>query len=116
MWHLTLHRWIGDPQDAIEEKLDEHLAWMRTQQLDGTVVAGGPSSDGNLGIIVFGHSSRDDVDELLRHEPFISAGLRQCEVIDWEVHHLLGIGGFDRKTITAMFGPPRSASNASSEG
>ena len=66
MWHLTLHRWIGDRHAAIDEKLDEHLAWMRTQQLDGTVLAGGPSSDGDLGIIVFGHSSRDEVDESLQ--------------------------------------------------
>ena len=78
--------------------------------------AGGPSSDGDLGIIVFGHTSRDEVDEILRHEPFISAGLRHCEVIDWEVHHVLGIGGFDTTTIAAMFGPPRNGSGASPTG
>jgi uncharacterized protein YciI len=102
MWFLTLHRWTGDRQEAIRSSLDDHLAWMRKQQLAGKVLIAGPTPDQTLGIIVFGHMSAADVDELCSQEPFIARGYRECEVIPWEVHHLLGIGGFDVKTIAAM--------------
>jgi len=102
MWQLTVHRWVGDREEAIRTSLDDHLAWMRQQQLAGRVLIAGPSADQELGIIVFGHLSKAEVEEVCRQEPFIVRGYRECEVITWDVHHLLGIGGFDKKTIAAM--------------
>jgi uncharacterized protein YciI len=102
MWFLTLHRWTGDRQEAIRNSLDDHLAWMRQQQRAGKVLIAGPTADQTLGIIVFGHMSQADVDELCSQEPFIARGYREYEVIAWDVHHLLGIGGFDVETIDAM--------------
>ncbi|MCX4904664.1 YciI family protein [Streptomyces sp. NBC_00878] len=105
MWHLTLHRWTGDREATVQhalEHLDDHLAWMREQQLAGKVLIAGPTPDKELGIMLFGHMSKQDVHELCRTDPFISAGLREYEVIPWEVHHLLGIGAFDTRTVNAM--------------
>ena len=102
MWYLTLHRWLGDREEAIKSGLDDHLAWLRQQQLAGKVLIAGPSLDGDLGIIVFGHMSEADLHELCSQEPFIARGYRDCEVIAWDVHQLLGIGGFDVKAIAAM--------------
>lgn len=102
MWYLTLHRWVGDREEAIKSSLDDHLAWMREQQFAGKVLIAGPSRDGDLGIIVFGHMSRADLDALCRQEPFVARGYREYEVIAWDVHQLLGVGGFDVKTIAAM--------------
>jgi uncharacterized protein YciI len=94
MWYLTLHRWVGDRAQAVEDRLPAHLAWMHEQQLAGRVLMAGPTPDRELGIIVFGHMSEDNVDELCRSEPFIVGGYREYDVIPWEVHHLLGIGRF----------------------
>ena len=102
MWYLTLHRWVGDRDEAIKSSLDEHLAWLREQHFAGKVLIAGPSHDGDLGIIVFGHMPRADLDALLRQEPLVARGQRECEVIAWDVHQLLGVGGFDVKTIAAM--------------
>jgi len=102
MWYLTLHRWTGDRERAIAQALPAHLAWMRDQQLAGRVLIAGPSPDRELGIIVVSHMSREAVDDLFRDEPLIAGGFRDYEVIGWDVHHLLGIGGFDVPTITAM--------------
>ncbi|MFJ6900691.1 YciI family protein [Streptomyces hokutonensis] len=101
MWHLTLHRWTRDRGEAMK-LLEDHLAWMRGQQLAGNIIAAGPTPDRELGIVLFRHMSRQEVDEICRDEPFIAGGYRDYEVVPWEVHHLLGIGGFDIKTITAM--------------
>jgi uncharacterized protein YciI len=102
MWYLTLHRWVGDREEAIKSSLDDHLAWMREQQFAGKVLIAGPSHDGDLGIIVFGHMSKADLDALCRQDPFVARGYREYEVIAWDVHQLLGVGGFDVKTIAAM--------------
>lgn len=102
MWYLTLHRWTGDRERAIAQALPAHLDWMREQQLAGRVLIAGPSPDRGLGIIVIGHMSREAVEDLLTDEPLIAGGFRNYEVIEWEVHQLLGIGGFDLPTITAM--------------
>jgi hypothetical protein len=99
---LTLHRWVGEREEAIKSSLDDHLAWLRQQQFSGKVLIAGPSHDGDLGIIVFAHMSRADLDVLCRQEPFVARGLREYEVVEWDVHQLLGIGGFDVKTIAAM--------------
>jgi uncharacterized protein YciI len=102
MWYLTLHRWVGDREEAIKSTLGDHLAWMRQQQLAGKVLIAGPSRDGDLGIIIFGHMSMAHLDALCRQEPFVARGYREYEVIAWDVHQLLGIGGFDLKAIAAM--------------
>jgi len=102
MWYLTLHRWIGDPSIAISQLLDKHLGWMQSQQLEGKVLIAGPTPDHQLGIIVFGHMAEAALHDLCRHEPFIEAGYRTYEVIPWDVHHLLGVGGFSRSAVAAM--------------
>jgi uncharacterized protein YciI len=101
MWYLTLHRWIGDRGEAIKI-LADHLRWMRDQQLAGNIIIAGPTPDRELGIMVFRHMPRDELDTICCRDPFIVAGYREYEVIPWDVHHLLGIGGFDMKTLTAM--------------
>ncbi|WP_275560617.1 YciI family protein [Streptomyces sp. 5-6(2022)] len=115
MWYLTLHRWSGDRERAIEEALGDHLAWMHHQQLTGRILMAGPSPDRGLGIIVVGHMRREAVDDLFRSEPFVAGGFREYEVIPWEVHHLLGIGGFSVPAVTAMLADERAHQNGATE-
>jgi uncharacterized protein YciI len=102
MWYLTLHRWTGGRTSAGREAIAEHLTWMREQQRAGKVLIAGPTPDHELGIIVFGHMPEAELHELCRTEPLIAAGLRTYDAHPWEVHHLLGIGGFDLETVAAM--------------
>lgn len=98
MWHLTIHRWTTQPS-GVPPYLAEHLAWMQDQQLGGRVLAAGPSADGTLGIIVFGHMPLAEVVALCSCEPFVARGVRTFDVIPWDVHHAFGVGGF---TIDAL--------------
>ncbi|MFD3485307.1 YciI family protein [Streptomyces sp. NPDC058665] len=99
---MTLHRWSGDRERAVKEALGDHLAWMHQRQLTGQVLIAGPSPDREVGIIVVGRMPGPAVDELFLNEPFVAGGFREYEVIPWEVHHLLGIGGFSVPAVTAM--------------
>jgi len=101
VFNLTIHKWIGDREEAMT-LLDTHLAWMRDQQRSGTIIAAGPTVDRELGIILLRHMSRDEVDAIFNTDPFVVGGYRSYEVIAWDAHHVLGIGGFDTKSVTAM--------------
>lgn len=83
MWYLTLHRWVGDRGEAIKSTVDDHLAWMRDQQRAGEVLIAGPTRDGDLGIIVFGHMSRAGPDALGHQGPLVAGAYRQYEVVEW---------------------------------
>ena len=99
MWHLTLHKWVGDPARAVHEQLEAHLRWMQGQQMAGRILMAGPTPDRSIGIMVFGHMSTDEVDDICRGDPFVAHGFRTYEVIPWDVHHVLGIGGFDPAAV-----------------
>jgi len=101
MWFLTMHRWAGDRAEAMKV-LPDHLRWMREEQLAGNIIVAGPTPDREIGIMVFRHMERQEVDEICSRDPFVRGGYRKYEVIPWDVHHVLGIGGFDLRTITAM--------------
>lgn len=101
MWHLTMHRWVGEPREAIESSLADHLAWMHEQQTAGRILMAGPTPDRSMGIMVFGHLERDDVDAICATDPFVARGFRTYEVIPWDVHHVLGIGGFTPEAVSA---------------
>jgi len=63
MWHLTLHRWTGDRAEAMK-LLERHRSWMRHQQLAGRIIVAGPTPDREMGIMVFGHMTRAELDEI----------------------------------------------------
>lgn len=101
MFYLTFHTWIGD-RGAAMKLLDAHLAWMRDQQRTGNIIAAGPTPDRETGIVLLRHMNRGEVDVVLGSDPFVAGGHRTYEVMEWDAHHVLGVGGFDRATVMAM--------------
>ncbi len=101
MFYLTFHKWTVDRSEGMK-LLDTHLAWMRDQQRTGTIIAAGPTPDRELGIILLRHMPREEVDAVFSTDPFVKAGFREYDVLAWDAHHVLGIGGFDTKTVMAM--------------
>ena len=100
-WHLTLHsatdefrRAAAARDDAIVSTLEAHLAWNRERHLDGRILFSGPNMQTMMGIIVYGRLSTEEVESDLETEPFIAAGWRTVEVIQWDVHQIMGIGSF----------------------
>ncbi|MBV8346019.1 MAG: hypothetical protein JOZ49_00330 [Mycolicibacterium sp.] len=73
----------------------EHLTWMRAQHERGTVLISGPSSDGTVGIYVLHVASREDAAALAASDPLAQDDRVRVEIIEWNVHQILGIGSFD---------------------
>ncbi|BBZ27555.1 hypothetical protein MMAD_18500 [Mycolicibacterium madagascariense] len=77
------------------ESVGEHLAWMRAQHERGTVLISGPSADGALGIYVIRAASFQRATDIAGTDPLSLAEGVRVEVIDWNVHQILGIGSFE---------------------
>jgi len=75
---------VAPPCIAVAAPIDdharvvEHLSWMRGQYVRGTVLISGPSADA-----------------LAATDPLVQDDQTSIEVIEWDVHQILGIGSFD---------------------
>ena len=93
MWYLVLSR----PLVAREQMmggLDDHLAWMRSQHDASNVLFSGPTADHSMGIYVIRATSREEAQIVADSDPFYSLGFRNYEMLDWEVHQVMGAGPF----------------------
>jgi uncharacterized protein YciI len=93
MWYITLRRNIR-PREEGNVTLDDHLVWMRAQHEAGTVLFSGPSADRTYGIYVIKAASRAEAEAIASSDPYTVAGLTAFELIEWEVHQVLGAGPF----------------------
>ncbi len=82
------------PSNKNRASVAEHLAWMRAQHDRGAVLISGPSADGALGIYVIRAGSHEHATALAATDPLAAADGVRVEVIDWNVHQIMGIGSF----------------------
>ena len=92
-FYLVLRRHASPVDD--HTRVIEHLEWMRAQHERGTVLISGPSSDGAAGIYVLRAPSRKDAAALAASDPLAQDDRVRVEVIEWDIHQILGIGSFD---------------------
>jgi uncharacterized protein YciI len=93
MWYLGLRRNV-QPRSEWTVSLDEHLDWMRRQHQAGSIVISGPTPDRSLGIYLIRAGSREEAERIAASDPFTAAGHCAFELIEWEVHQILGAGSF----------------------
>ena len=93
MWYLVMSRPAAD-REQLRASLDDHLAWMRSQHGASKVLFSGPTADHSMGIYVIAAPSRADAQAIADSDPFHALGLRSYEMLDWEVHQVLGAGPF----------------------
>ena len=93
MWYLALRRSL-QPRDQWTVSLDEHLAWMRQQHENGSITVSGPTPDRQLGIYLIRAASRAEAEQIAAADPFTTAGHCTYELIEWEIHQILGAGPF----------------------
>jgi uncharacterized protein YciI len=92
-WYLALRRNLR-PREEWTVSLDEHLAWIKEQHEAGTIVISGPTPDRRLGIYLIRAASRERAEQIAAADPFTAAGFCAFELIEWEVHQILGAGPF----------------------
>jgi uncharacterized protein YciI len=74
--------------------LDQHLVWMKQQHETGTILFSGPTADRKYGVYVIRAGGRDEAERIAAGDPYTAAGFCAFELLEWEVHQILGAGPF----------------------
>jgi uncharacterized protein YciI len=67
---------------------------MKQQHDAGKILFSGPSSDRKYGIYVIRASSKDEAAKIAASDPYTAAGFTSFELLEWEVHQIMGAGNF----------------------
>jgi len=100
MFYITLRRRVVGAEGR-KVALDTHLQWMQQQHHDGTILMSGPSTDRAYGIYLIRADSREEAERIASSDPYTVAGETTFELIEWEVHQVLGIGPFTAAGLRA---------------
>jgi hypothetical protein len=94
-WYLAIRR-MTRPTGEWGERVGNHLTWLRDQHERGVILISGPTPDHMTGLYVMRAPSHHEAAAIVAEDPLAQDGLATVEIIDWEVHQILGIGSFDR--------------------
>ncbi|MFQ5879853.1 MAG: YciI family protein [Dehalococcoidia bacterium] len=100
MWYLVLSRWTV-PIEQGAAYINDHLEFQYRNHQAGNILFSGPTPDLSVGIYVIRASSLDEAKRTADADPFHAQGVRQYEMLEWEVHQILGAGPFSAEA----FGP-----------
>ncbi len=95
MWYL-IHRRSVRPRAEWTVTLDQHLAWMKRQHEAGKILLSGPTRDRKVGIYVIRAESREEAERIAASDPYTEGGFCTFDLYEWEVHQILGVGGFGK--------------------
>ena len=91
MWYLVLSR-RDAPAEEVRPRTPEHLDWMKKQHEAGNVLFSGPTLDRSTGIYVVRAASYEEAQGIVDSDPFHVLKLRRYEILEWEIHQVLGAG------------------------
>ena len=78
----------GATLDEIHVHLDDHLAWLRTLEVEGSLVLSGPMPDEppGTGLTVVRAPDADAARAIVEQDPLVIAGLRTVRVYRWRIN------------------------------
>jgi uncharacterized protein YciI len=93
MWFLC-QRHAAMPRDQWKVTLDQHLVWMKRMHEEGKIVISGPTPDKKVGMYLIHAPSREEAERIAAGDPFTAAGQTRFELLEWEIHQIMGMGPF----------------------
>lgn len=74
--------YIADLSD-IDARMAEHVAWLKKHYAAGRFLVSGRKIPRDGGIILAVGESREQIEELVKDDPFVAHGLARCRVIEF---------------------------------
>ena len=100
MWYLVLRRPVK-PREEWKVSLDQHLVWMKQQHESGKILFSGPTADRKLGVYVIHAASKAEAEKIAGSDPYTAAGFCAFDLLEWEVHQIMGAGPFTAAELRA---------------
>jgi uncharacterized protein YciI len=67
---------------------------MKQQHETGKILFSGPTADRKYGVYVIRAGGREEAERIAASDPYTAAGFCAFELLEWEVHQILGAGPF----------------------
>lgn len=93
MWFLSFRRDVI-PRSNRTVTLDEHLAWVHEGHEAGDIIISGLTPDRSMSIALIRAHSLPEAGAIANADPIAAKGCAHAEVLEWEVHQILGSGVF----------------------
>ena len=102
MWYLCVRK-ATRPREQWQATVDEHLAWMREQHERGAIYLSGPgvTPEGRVGLYLIRAADRAEAERVAAADPFTVAGDASYDLIEWEIHQIMGVGAFTSAGLAA---------------
>ena len=102
MWFVCLRRALK-PREQWQATVDGHLDWMRRQHEAGSILLSGPGlfKGERYGVYLIRTGSREEAERVAAADPFTAAGDCAYDLIEWEIHQIMGAGPFSASAIAA---------------
>ncbi|HVA22838.1 MAG TPA: YciI family protein [Chloroflexota bacterium] len=97
-WFLAQRRAVK-PREEWTVSLDRHLAWMKEQHEAGTIALSGPTPDRKIGMYLIRAKDRAEAERIAAGDPYTAAGFTTFDLIEWEIHQILGAGAFSAQGL-----------------
>ena len=82
------------PLEEVDALMREHVAWLKQHYDSGRFVVSGRRVPRTGGVIVARGDDRDEIERIAAGDPFVSAGVATCEVIQFRASQT--VAGFER--------------------
>jgi uncharacterized protein YciI len=67
---------------------------MKQQHDAGKILFSGPTTDRKYGVYVIRAASKGEAEKIAGTDPYTVAGFTTFELLEWEVHQIMGVGPF----------------------
>jgi len=74
---------------------------MKQQHECGKILISGPTTDRKYGVYVIRAASKDEADKIAASDPYTAAGFSAFELLEWEVHQIMGCRPFTAAEMQA---------------
>jgi len=75
--------------------------WMKQQHDTGKILFSGPTTDRKYGVYVIRATGKEEAERIAAGDPYTAAGFCAFELLEWEVHQIMGIGPFTAAEMRA---------------
>ncbi|MBG9812796.1 hypothetical protein ABD68_14690 [Bacillus endophyticus] len=72
-------------QKKSQEYRAQHLNYLEQKRQEGKIFANGRFTDGSGGLVIYQANSLEDVEQIVKQDPYIIQGERKSEIHEWEM-------------------------------
>lgn len=72
-------------KEKSQEYRAQHLTYLEQKHQEGKIFANGRFADDAGGLVIYRVGSLEEVEQIVKQDPYVIQGARECEIYEWEM-------------------------------